>query len=174
MFVEGVQLYPDASQSGGVDAYWWGSTLTGVRDFPVILNVPHQLVYSPHDWGPWKWNFPWFPQMTYASIQKVWHVHWSFIVQDPNAPYAAPIWIGEFGTCTNNPKCIDVQQPGNQATWFQFFLHYLRDNPNVGWSFFALNGSNSNDHAAFNGVTNPHWSTTANSKLQSYLAGVQG
>jgi endoglucanase len=174
MFVEGVQLYPDASQSDGVDAYWWGSTLTGVRDFPVILNVPHQLVYSPHDWGPWKWNFPWFPQMTYASIQKVWHVHWSFIVQDPNAPYAAPVWIGEFGTCTNNPKCIDVQRPGNQATWFQFFLHYLRDNPNVGWSFFALNGSNSNDHAAFNGVTNPHWSTTASSKLQSYLAGVQG
>jgi endoglucanase len=174
MFVEGVQLYPDATKPGGMDAYWWGSILTGVRTYPVVFNVPHQLVYSPHDWGPWKWNFPWFPHMTYASMQKVWHDHWSFIAEDSNASYAAPLWIGEFGTCTNNPKCLNVQRPGNQATWFQYFLRYLRDNPNVGWSFFALNGSNSNDHAAWNGITDPHWSTTASAKLQSYLAGVQG
>ena len=173
MFVEGVQLYPDATKPNGMDAYWWGSILTGVRNYPVAFDVPHQLVYSPHDWGPWKWNFPWFPHMTYDSMQKVWHDHWSYIVQDENATYSAPLWIGEFGTCTNNPKCIDVQQPGNQATWFQYFLRYLRDNPNIGWSFFALNGSNSNDHAARNGVTDPHWSTTASAKLQSYLARIQ-
>jgi hypothetical protein len=67
-----------------------------------------------------------------------------------------------------------MQRPGNQATWFQLFLRYLGNNPNVGWSFFALNGSNSNDHAAWNGITDPHWSTTASAKLQSNLARVQG
>lgn len=174
MFVEGVQLYPDAIQPGGVDVYWWGSILTGVRQYPVVFNVPHQLVYSSHDWGPWKWNFPWFAHMTYASMKKVWHDRWSFIAEDPHASYAAPVWIGEFGTCTNNPKCIDVQRPGNQATWFQLFLRYLGDHPNIGWSFFALNGSNSKDHAAWNGITDPHWSTTASTKLQSNLERVQG
>lgn len=173
MFVEGVQLYPDAMQPGGVDVYWWGSILTGVKAYPVVFTVPHQLVYSPHDWGPWKWNFPWFAHMTYASMRQVWHDRWSFIADNPNASYAAPIWVGEFGTCTNNPKCTVIQQPGNQATWFQLLLRYLGDNPNVGWAFFALNGSNSNDHAAWNGITNPRWSAPAGTRLQANLARIQ-
>ncbi|HEX6507621.1 MAG TPA: cellulase family glycosylhydrolase [Chloroflexota bacterium] len=174
MFVEGVQLYPDSAKPDGIDAYWWGSSLTGVRQYPVVFDVPHQLVYSSHDWGPWKWNFPWFAHMSYASMQKVWYVHWSFITQDAGASYAAPLWMGEFGTCTNNPKCVDIQEPGNQATWFHLFLRYLGDNPNVGWSFFALNGSNSKDHAAWNGITDPTWSKTANSSLQADLESIQG
>jgi hypothetical protein len=112
--------------------------------------------------------------MTYASMQQVWQTRWSFITQDPSAPYAAPLWIGEFGTCNTNPKCVDVQEPGNQATWFHLFLRYLGDNPDVGWSFFALNGTNSKDHTAADGLTDPTWQTTANSALQADLAKIQG
>jgi hypothetical protein len=115
----------------------------------------------------------WFRDMTYASLQKVWDRNWAFITQDPSASYSAPLWIGEFGTNTNNPKALWKTEPGNQATWFNYFLRYLRDNPEVGWSFFALNGSNSNDHGAHNGLLNLQWDGPANDRLVHDLHGIQ-
>jgi endoglucanase len=171
MFVEGLQIVPDPARPSGVNTYWWGSDLSRAVEYPVQFDVPHQLVYSPHDWGPWKWNMPWLRHATYESIQAEWHTRWSMVLDGPNA---APVWIGEFGTCTNNRKCVDVQRTGNQAAWFHLLLRYLHDNPNVGWSFFALNGSNSNDHAAKNGLLNADWSAPANPALIRDLQSVQG
>lgn len=171
IFVEGVQLYPDAGQPNGVASYWWGSILTPVKQYPVILDIPHQLVYSPHDWGPWKWNMPWFQNMTYASLQRVWHTYWSFILDDPRSAYAAPIWLGEFGTCSDNPDCVDGS--GNQAQWFHLLLRYLKEHPNIGWSFFALNGRNSNDHVTNNGLLSRWWDKVASPDLQADLAQIQ-
>lgn len=173
IFVEGIQLYPDAGQPGGADSYWWGSVLTPVRRYPVVLTVPHRLVYSPHDWGPWKWDMSWFRTMTYASLQQVWRREWSFILDNPHSPYAAPVWIGEFGTCTSNPGCLDRERPGNQATWFHLFLRFLKEHPQIGWSFWALNGTNANDHRANNGLLNAHWDGIASPALQHDLAGIQ-
>jgi endoglucanase len=173
MFVEGVQLYPDTTRPGGTISYWWGSILKPVQQYPVVFDVPNQLVYSPHDWGPWKWNMSWFRHMTYDSLQKVWHDRWSFILDDPNSSYAAPIWIGEFGTCTTAPGCVDHQRPGNQATWFHLLLRYLKDHPEVGWGFFALNGTNANDHTTNNGLLNAQWNALANAKLQQDLRTIQ-
>jgi endoglucanase len=171
MFVEGLQIVPDPRGAGGVATYWWGSNLSRAVRYPVRLHVPHQLVYSPHDWGPWKWNMQWLRNPTYASIQSVWHAHWSSLL---DGPQATPIWLGEFGTCTNNPKCVDRQRPGNQAQWFHLLLRYLDDHPNVGWSFYALNGTNSNDHLANNGLLNGRWNGVANAKLQADLQSIQG
>lgn len=173
MFVEGIQLYPNSRKAFGVDSYFWAGILTPVKQYPVVFNVPHQLVYSPHDWGPWKWNMPWFPRMSYSALLNVWHARWSFILDDPNARYAAPVWLGEFGTCTNNPQCVDDIRQGNQAQWFHLLLRYLKEHPTVGWGFFALNGSNANDHAANNGLLTPHWDGVQNSNLQRDLAGIQ-
>jgi endoglucanase len=173
IFVEGTQLYPNPADPSGVESYWWGSVLTGVREYPVQLRVPHQLVYSPHDWGPWKWNMPWFQNMTYASLQQVWDRNWSYIAENPNAPYAAPLWIGEFGTTTDNPGALTRLEPGNQATWFNYFVRYLHEHAEVGWSFFALNGTNSNDQLANNGVLNGHWDGPANQRLLQILQSIQ-
>jgi endoglucanase len=173
MFVEGLQLYPDPSKPSGVESYWWGSILRPVRQYPVVFKVPHQLVYSPHDWGPWKWNMAWFPHMTYESLQKVWTRNWAFIVQDSHASYAAPIWIGEFGTCTHVPGCITEVKQGNQAQWFQYFVRYLREHPEISWSFFALNGRNSNDHMANNGLLGWSWDDLRSVPLEQSLSGIQ-
>jgi endoglucanase len=173
MFVEGTQLYPDPAQPDGVDSYWWGSILAGVRTYPVQLNVPNQLVYSPHDWGPWKWNMPWFRNMTYASLQQVWNRNWSYIVDDPSAPHPAPLWIGEFGTTTNNPRAMYQTGSSNQAAWFTYFVQYLHDHSELSWSFFALNGTNSNDHVAGNGLLNAHWNGVSNETLKEMLQSLQ-
>jgi endoglucanase len=173
MFVEGLQLYPDKRRRKGVNSYWWGSIMTPVRHFPVVFKVPHQLVYSPHDWGPWKWKMPWFKKMTYESLQRVWYDNWAFILDDPDTSYAAPIWIGEFGTCTDKPGCVDREKEGNQAQWFQFLLRYLKDHPDIGWSFFALNGTNARNSPANNGILTPRWNGVANQDLQAELAEIQ-
>jgi endoglucanase len=173
MFVEGVQLYPNPRRKSGVYTYWWGSILTPVRKYPVVFKVPHQLVYSAHDWGPGKWHMRWFPHMTYESLQQVWDRNWAFIVKKPHARYAAPLWIGEFGTCTHRPSCITDIQQGNQAQWFQYFLRYLREHDQISWSFFALNGRNSNDHEANNGLLNWSWDDLRNPTLQAALSTIQ-
>lgn len=171
IFVEGVQLYPDPSKKSGVDAYWWGSILSPVARYPVVLKVPHQLVYSAHDWGPRKNPEPWFIHMMYQSLHQVWYKNWSFLVENKKASYKAPLWIGEFGTCTTSNSCAEPTSP--QGQWFHFLLQYLHNHPEVGWSFFALNGRNSKDHVADNGLLNPAWDGVANQALQNDLAGIQ-
>ncbi|HZU14048.1 MAG TPA: glycoside hydrolase family 5 protein [Chloroflexota bacterium] len=172
IIVEGLQLYPWSPTSSAVENYWWGSILRQVRQYPVVLKVPHQLVYEAHDWGPWKWEMAWFKHMSYAGLQKVWESNWAFI-DNPTWKFAAPVWIGEFGTCTTNPQCIDDVRPGNQAQWFHFLLRYLHDHPEIGWSFYALNGTNSNDHTADNGLLNAHWDGVQIPALQKDLASIQ-
>jgi hypothetical protein len=115
----------------------------------------------------------WFPHMTYESLQQVWDRNWAFIVKKPHARYAAPLWIGEFGTCTHRPSCITDIQQGNQAQWFQYFLRYLREHDQISWSFFALNGRNSNDHEANNGLLNWSWDDLRNPTLQAALSTIQ-
>jgi len=173
IFVEGVQLYPNPTQPNGVDQYFWSGILTPIRQYPVELGVRNQLVYEAHDWGPWKWNFPWFHHMAYAALTNVWHQHWAFLLDDPNAANATPVWLGEFGTCTNNPRCVDDQRPDNQATWFHFLLRFLQQHPEVGWGFFALNGTNSNDSVADNGLLNAKWNGVSNRGLQADLHSIQ-
>jgi endoglucanase len=173
IFVEGIQLYPDSSRPGGVSTGWWGWNFSMVKRYPVVLKVPHQLVYSPHDWGPWKWNQPWFPRMTYRSMTQVWHQQWSFLLDNARASYAAPILLGEFGTCTNNPQCVDDVRQGNQAQWFHFLLRYFKEHPSLGWDFYALNGTNANNNPATNGLLTPTWDRVANGALQNDLASVQ-
>ncbi|PZS10417.1 MAG: hypothetical protein DLM70_00545 [Chloroflexi bacterium] len=173
IFVQGVQLYPDPREPMGVSSYWWSGILTPVKKYPVILRVPHQLVYSPHDWGPRKWSFPWFKNMSYASMQRVWHGKWSFLLDAPKESYAAPLWLGEFGTCTTGPQCVSDERPDNQAAWFQIIIRFLREHREVGWAFYALNGTNSNDKVADNGLLNAKWNEVSVPGLQASLASVQ-
>jgi endoglucanase len=170
IIVQGLQLYPDSTSPGGVAASWWAGLLTPVKRYPVRLNVPHQLVYSVHDWGPRKHEMPWFAHMTYQSLQAAWHRSWAFILDHPSASYTAPILLGEFGTCTDDPRCL---ASGSQGTWFQMLLRFLREHPKLSWSFFALDGTNSNNCATDNGLLNPAWNNLASLRLQASLLTAQ-
>ena len=100
IFVEGVDAYDN-------DYYWWGGNLEGVRNSPVTLAVPNQLVYSPHDYGPSVYGQPWFnSSTTAASLATVWTNHWAFIAQGN----IAPVWLGEFGT-PNDSASVQNSSP---------------------------------------------------------------
>jgi len=41
-----------------------------------------------------------------------------------------PLWLGEFGKVTNEP-----------SLWWKHLMHFLAENPKVGWAYWPLNGA---------------------------------
>jgi endoglucanase len=157
IFVEGNDCYNG-------DCAWEGEMLMGVATHPVVLNVPNQLVYSAHDYGPNLYQQPWFNSNTsQASLNAVFNQYWGYLVSQN----IAPVWLGEFGT-TNTTSDIQNTTPGSQGQWFQGIVSYLQNNPNVNWTYWALNGND--DY----GLLDTNFDATpANPLKQSLLATIQ-
>ncbi len=80
IIVEGVEVY-----EGKI--YWWGSNLKGVRDYPVRLDLPGQLVYGTHDYGPGVCDQPWFSAPDYPQrLVRLWDEHWGYLNRLEIAP----------------------------------------------------------------------------------------
>ncbi len=157
IFVEGTDAYNG-------DWYWWGGNLLGVRNSPITLSVPNQLVYSAHDYGPQLYQQNWFNSSTTASsLNTVWTNHWGYISQNN----IAPVWLGEFGTTSNNTD-IQNSTPGSQGQWFQSLVQYLSANPTFNWTYWALNGED--NYGLLDSNYDP---IPANSLKQQSLASVQ-
>jgi endoglucanase len=157
IFVEGTDVYNN-------DYYWWGGNLEGVRTSPVVLNVPHQLVYSAHDYGATEYAQPWFnSNTTYASLETVWTKHWAFIARED----IAPVWLGEFGT---NADALDARDSmaGSQGQWFSSMVRFLGANSDIHWTYWALNGEDRY------GLLNTGYESGSSSTLkQTLLSGIQ-
>lgn len=145
VIVEGVQY------EGSAPGYWWGGNLRGVATAPVNLQEANgspahqQLVYSAHDYGPDNCGAgcPWFnAAASYDSLRQIWEQYWGYIADDPAQPYAAPVWVGEFGTCNYQITCGLDSTPGSQGQWFSSLVRYLGEK-NLGWAYWSLNGSES-------------------------------
>jgi endoglucanase len=92
IIVEGIANYKIADYK--VDRYWWGGNLEGAKQYPVQLSVPHQLVYSAHDYGPDVYDMNWFQASTFPNnMPSIWRQHWAYLQQDG----IAPVILGEFG-----------------------------------------------------------------------------
>lgn len=167
IIVEGVQSF------GPEGSYWWGGNLMGVAGNPIVLQFPDgtsarsQLVYSAHDYGPDTCGSgcPWFNSATtYASLAALWEQHWGYITADPSQPYAAPVWVGEFGTCNYSPTCGSDSTPGSQGQWFSSLVQYLGEKQ-LGWAYWSVNGSQSSGTTREYGILegygllNPGWTT---------------
>lgn len=145
VMVEGVQYY------GTAPSYWWGGNLMGVATAPVSLQFANgtsarsQLVYSTHDYGVDNCNSgcPWFNSTTsYASLAAVWDQYWGYITADASRPYAAPVWVGEFGTCNYNVGCVSDSIPGSQGQWFQSLIQYI-GSKHLSWAYWSANATQS-------------------------------
>ena len=132
IFVEGTDAYNN-------DYYWWGGNLEGVANSPVTLAVPNLLVYSAHDYGPNEYAQSWFNgSTTPASLGAVWTKHWAYISQQGTAP----VWLGEFGT-ENQDSNVQGTANGSQGQWFSSLVGFLKSNPALNWTYWALNGEDS-------------------------------
>jgi aryl-phospho-beta-D-glucosidase BglC (GH1 family) len=145
IMVEGVQYY------GTAPSYWWGGNLMGVATAPVSLqfadgtSAHSQLVYSAHDYGVDNCNSgcPWFNTTTsYTSLAALWDQYWGYITADASSPYAAPVWVGEFGTCNYNVGCVSDTIPGSQGQWFQSLVQYI-GTKHLSWAYWSANATQS-------------------------------
>jgi endoglucanase len=157
IFVEGVDCYKGSCG-------WQGGNLEGVATDPIALSVSGQLVYSPHDYGSDIYQQSWFNSgTTAASLNAIWSKFWGFI----NSNGTAPVWVGEFGT-GNISTDVQSSVAGSQGQWFQSLISYLKSNSGISWTYWALNGEDSD------GLLDSNYNATpANSTKQSMLASIQ-
>lgn len=157
LFVEGTDAYNN-------DFYWWGGNLEGVTNSPVTLSVPHQLVYSAHDYGPNEYGQAWFNgNTTAASLASVWTTHWAYLSQQG----LAPVWLGEFGT-ENSDSDVAGSANGSQGQWFQTLTTFLKADAAISWTYWALNGED-----AYGLLDSNYDPTPVDALKQTTLASIQ-
>ncbi len=109
IIVDGIQRYRNVYTN-------WGGNLAGVLDHPITLSVPHQLVYSAHDYPASAVPEPYLDPKNYArTAPAAWTAHWGFIVRRN----IAPLFLGETGS--NELTEAD-------RTWMRLFTTYLNTN----------------------------------------------
>lgn len=106
----------------------YSTNFNGVEKLPVHLKVAGRLVYSPHAYAP--------PEPGFANYEQMVQVYSGRVGMLMTMQHAAPIWVGEFGTC-QKLNC------GQNSDWFRLFVRYLKEHPEVSWSYWPLNGTQS-------------------------------
>lgn len=105
----------------------YSTNFTAFAKLPVVLKVPHRLVYSPHAYAPHDHPFE-----SYAAMRAAYDARAGFLLQSKPE---APLWVGEFGIC----QTLDC---GDGAQWLRWFVQYLGEK-NLSWSWWPLNGTQS-------------------------------
>jgi len=146
IFIEGVDCY------GSTDCYDWGGNLQGVKYSPVVLNVPHRLVYSVHDYPASVSSHPWFNAPDYPNnLPQTWDSYWGYIQKQG----IAPVWVGEFGTTL---KTSSDQQ------WFSQLIQYLgTGSSGINWTYWAWNP----DSQDTGGILENDWQAVDQTKQQA-------
>jgi len=111
-----------------VESPEYSTNFTGFDKLPVTLPVAHRLVYSPHAYFAKGQNLS-----SVEDLKQAYEARALFLL---HAKPETPLWIGEFGTC----QTLDC---GANADWFRLFGRLLKDNPQISWSYWPLNGTQS-------------------------------
>ncbi|UII27504.1 cellulase family glycosylhydrolase [Fulvivirga maritima] len=137
------------------DVYWWGGNLIGAAQYPVQLNVPNKLMYSPHEYGPTVFPQDWFTDPAFPSnMPGIWDEHFGYLYNQD----ISPLLIGEFGIRDSE---------GADEIWFDSFLEYMGND--YSWTFWCWN-PNSGDTG---GLLDYSWVNIVDwkmEKLTPYLA----
>lgn len=124
--------------------HWMGGNLEGVRQFPVRLNRPGKLVYSPHEYGPGVFSQPWFSEASFPeNLIERWNTGFFFIARDR----IAPVLIGEFGG-----RQVDEQSA--EGRWQRKLVDFIRQN-RLSFAYWSWN-PNSRDTG---GILRDDWHT---------------
>jgi endoglucanase len=132
---------------------WWGGNLENAGAYPVRLDVPGRLVYSPHEYANDVYRQAWFSDPTYPSnLPPRWDKYWGYLFKQA----IAPVLIGEFGTKLDDPS--DTQ-------WLTTLTSYMRPTAQYGadsmsWAFWAWNPTSSDT----GGLLYDDWQTVNRAK----------
>ena len=96
-------------------------------------------------------------------MNAVWSKYWGYI----SAAGTAPVWLGEFGT-GNVATDIQNSAAGSQGQWFSALVAYIKANPQISWTYWALNGEDS--YGLLDSNYDP---TPASAAKQALLQGIQ-
>jgi endoglucanase len=164
IFVEGVSCPSggmpniwDGDPSNDEDCGWWGGNLSKAAQFPVELDVPNRVVYSPHDYATSVADQTWFHDPTYpANLPGIWDKYWGYLYKQD----VAPVMLGEFGTTLAS----DVDR-----VWLRNLLAYSGSGSGgISFTYWCWN-PNSGDTG---GIVGDDWVTVNQAKqdiLQPYL-----
>jgi endoglucanase len=150
IIVEGVEWNVPGQK---LPKHWMGGNLEGVRRFPVRLQQPHKVVYSPHEYGPGVFSQKWFkaPQFP-QNLYDRWDQGFFYIAREG----IAPVLIGEFGG-----KKFD--QDSKEGQWQNLFVDFINQHQ-LSYAYWSWN-PNSRDTG---GILKDDWKTVQQGK-QSML-----
>lgn len=106
----------------------YSTNFAGFDKSPVALPVAHRLVYSPHAYDIEGHAFSSFDELKQAYDARA-----LFLL---HTKPETPIWVGEFGAC----QTLDC---GANSEWLKLFIRLLQENPQISWSYWPLNGTQS-------------------------------
>ena len=155
IIVEGVE-----NASSGSD--WWGGNLSNAGKYPVQLNLPGHVVYSPHDYPASVYQQSWFSAPNYPNnLPSVWDKNWGYLYEQN----IAPVLLGEFGSklATTSDKqwadklvaYLNGDFQGNGAS------QLAPGKLGISWTWWAWN-PNSGDTG---GILNDDWTTVNTAKV---------
>ena len=117
---------PSASGQDTSVPTWWGENLQAADDFPVHLDYPQKIVYSPHSYGPSVYPQPYFEASDFPNnMPPIWDLQWGYLSKTRRAP----ILLGEWGG----------RYEGKDKTWQDKMAAYLKDNQIAGNFYWCIN-----------------------------------
>ncbi len=146
-----------------VEGPQYSTDFTAFAKLPVVLKVPHRLVYSPHAYASPDHAFQSYEELRQAYDQRAGYLL--------HAEPAVPLWVGEFGSCQR----LDC---GQNSRWFDWFVQYLREK-DLSWSYWPLNGTQSSgegrkyDAVEIYGLLTPDYRHIAAPKIVELLRTIE-
>ena len=116
-----------------VEGPHYSTDFRGAARLPIVLKVPNRVVYSPH-----AYSFG-ADYKNYDELKQAFDQHAGFLL---HTRPAIPLWIGEFGTCQTLTCDSDPK-----GTWIRGFVRYVKEHPELSWSYWALNGTQSSGYS---------------------------
>lgn len=139
--------------------YWWGQNLERAGEFPVQLNVPNRVVYSPHDYGPGNARSlkieQYIPYLNDSSFPNNLESRWTTAFGYLYDQGKAPVLMGEFG----GPGAAYYDREGQ---WQNKLIPYL-DQRKMSWAYWAWNPQS---YESGGGILGYDWNTVNSDRYQ--------
>lgn len=110
-----------------------GNDLRGVRDRPVVLNLPGKVIYEAHvyAWSGWGSLGGSYSKRGYESFRESMRDNWGWLLEEN----VAPVWVGEFGA----PRAPAGEGDRNYWGNLMRYLGEVKEGGEIGFGYWALN-----------------------------------